>query len=1034
MSWYKSNQNSNSNNVESDRSTPRRENVVQVPQSSPILINSSPQSQDNGSSIVNQPSINDKQADIERKRQILRSHPNYAIIKSKFHYLNESDILRALAKFKGNLKDISEFLNNNFPADKYNKQPEAPPVIHRTPTIELDSEDESPVKLKGRAKIKIEDSPMKESISHGQNGFSTKVEVRKTQSLVNKYKQQQQQPSTSTATRGRLDSLINPNKKRRLVRASDSLNNISRSTSSSPVPAPTSLSEKFNFKEFTPSSSTINLSPDDELENLERKIAENRKKAKLQKNNQTTIVLSDEDEDDDDDISDASEDDHESGHQGLTSMDNKILEFVNNASLDDIIDISGIEPTFAEKVLEKRPFETIYEISDYNFDEPLNKRKKTMGLKMIETIESSLRGYKAIDSIIKKCSEFGDIVNRQMKLWGVSKNEENGELDVLELNPEDKTEEEEEEEEEEDDDDNVIIVKKQKGLRYIKEKPPLLADDITLNNYQQVGINWINCLYHNKLSCILADEMGLGKTCQVIAFMAYLKHTGEPYPHLVVVPASTLENWLREFQKFCPDIRVQAYYGAQKEREELRYELQDADYEVLVTTYSLACGAPSDVKFLKNQNFNCIVYDEGHLLKNSQSERYNKLMRLKGKFRLLLTGTPLQNNLKELISLLAFIMPHVFVEKREDLQGIFNQKSGSVNKEEKSDFNPLISQQAIKNAKTMMTPFVLRRRKDQVLQHLPKKTHQIVYCQSTETQTENYHEFIKNAKEVRDERERRKLLPVQEQNRLSKEDPIQSSSNLLMQLRKICLHPLLFRFRYDDNTIKKMAKAIMNEPEYVEANQQYIFEDMQVMSDLELYNLCVKFPFTLKNFQISDEFFLDSGKILQLKEILDVIINQRGEKVLIFSLFTQVLNILEKVLSIFNYKFVRLDGATKVEERQDTIDTFNENPTIPIFLLSTKAGGFGINLVAANNVIVFDQSFNPHDDKQAEDRAHRVGQVKEVNVYKLITKDTIEENMLSIAENKLQLDYTISNESQKDDSKFEEKQASLFEKILFDEL
>ena len=182
---------------------------------------------------------------------------------------------------------------------------------------------------------------------------------------------------------------------------------------------------------------------------------------------------------------------------------------------------------------------------------------------------------------------------------GVSLTTEQGELDMVDLDPIEEQEVVDLDKEDDDFDEDIIMVKKRYlTMKYIKDKPALLADDVTLNNYQQVGINWLNLLYQNKLSCILADEMGLGKTCQVIAFMAHLKQVGERGPHLVVVPASTIENWLREFNKFCPDLLVRAYYGSQAEREELRYELlNDDEFEVLVTTYTLACGSPADAKF-----------------------------------------------------------------------------------------------------------------------------------------------------------------------------------------------------------------------------------------------------------------------------------------------------------------------------------------------------------------------------------------------------------------------------------------------------
>ena len=571
------------------------------------------------------------------------------------------------------------------------------------------------------------------------------------------------------------------------------------------------------------------------------------------------------------------EDDDDNRYGGYTSIDGKVLEFINNATIQDLSDICAIEPKISEIVIAQRPFASIDIIAESDFllpGETANKRKKKMGMRMIENTETNLKGYKAIDSLIKKCSDLGQKLTDKMNEWGVSVTGDNGELSMVDLDPVDDSELQTTPNDSDDDDDGIVVVKKRKvGLKYIKHKPALLADEITLNNYQQVGINWLNLLYHNKLSCILADEMGLGKTCQVIAFMAHLQEVGEVGPHLVIVPASTIENWLREFNKFCPSLRVRAYYGSMAEREQLRYDLEMDEFDVLVTTYNLACGGPADAKFLKNRNSNVIVYDEGHLLKNSTSDRYIKLMKLKGKFRLLLTGTPLQNNLKELVSLLSFMLPDLFNEKREELASIFNQKSGSVTRKEtsssSSSYNPLLAEQAIKNAKAMMTPFVLRRRKDQVLQHLPAKSHEIVHCELTPFQSKLYFDFLNKGRNLRSERERRRQLSNAEAARLAKLDPIPTSSNVLMDLRKAALHPLLFRGHFTDAMLQDMSKAIMMEPEYVEANQTYIFEDMQVMSDFELDRLCVKFPKTLSKWKLDDEKYLDSGKIIELKKILD---------------------------------------------------------------------------------------------------------------------------------------------------------------------
>ncbi|KAM9888933.1 hypothetical protein OXX79_012513 [Metschnikowia pulcherrima] len=298
----------------------------------------------------------------------------------------------------------------------------------------------------------------------------------------------------------------------------------------------------------------------------------------------------------------------------------------------------------------------------------------------------------------------------------------------------------------------------------------------------------------------------------------------------------------------------------------------------------------------------------------------------------------------------------------------------------------------------------------------------------SETQREIYDEFITQGKKTKAERERRKTLTGKDAED-AKLSPIPSSTNVMMSLRKASMHPLLFRRIYTDEKIQEMAKRIMGEPQYVDANREYIVEDMSVMSDYELNALCEKFPKTLGGYVLEQSKWLDSGKVTKLLEIVRAVIS-RGEKVLVFSLFTQMLDVLEKILSFANITFVRLDGQTTVDTRQDIIDRFYEDATIPVFLLSTKAGGFGINLVAANNVVIYDQSFNPHDDKQAEDRAHRVGQTQEVLVTKLIAENTIDENILMLAENKLQLDHSISNEP--GDSKFEEKAATMFEKLLFE--
>ncbi|CAL9733969.1 ATP-dependent helicase Fun30p [Monosporozyma servazzii] len=863
--------------------------------------------------------------------------------------------------------------------------------------------------------------------------------------------------------------------------------------------------------------------------------------------------------------------DYEEASVQPLDLDDQILRFLNTADPLDIADLADTTFDKAQIVISKRPFNSIVLFSDMDFftEEELKKQQELEnspspspisgkgrgrgrrgtprprshdGEKFLEKLGEAIKGYNAIESLLKKCSSYGNMISGQISKWGVdmekgsgadAKHEEeeeeeeeaglqlmtvddddddispavvdgfdetestsieevkdenkgfkseelndtkmeeqdnvkkeeredikaeNRDEEVFNPENEDAAEEEDDEEDEymedfeqdddddDDDEDEEFVMKKRtfegtdrsrngkQIIKFFRGKPRLLAQDMQLKDYQQMGVNWLNLLYHNGMSCILADDMGLGKTCQVISFLAYLKQIKEPGPHLIVVPSSTLENWLREFKKFCPALKIEPYYGSQQERAELREMLENAhgQYDVIVTTYNLAAGNKYDVSFLRNRGFNVVVYDEGHMLKNSLSERFNKLMKIRGNFRLLLTGTPLQNNLRELMSLLEFIMPQLFIAKKESLTSIFKQKAKTT--DDNKGHNPLLVQNAIERARTMMRPFILRRRKDQVLKHLPAKHNKIVTCEMNEIQRKIYNAEIKQVMERRKARLEAEQEEKESGKKKSKKKVDNSSKNLIMSLRKVSIHPLLFRNIYTDAMLDKMSKAILKEPAYAaEGNKQYIMEDMSVMTDYELHNLCCTFPNTLKRYQLCNNEWMNSGKVTKLVEILKDVIEVKKEKLLVFSLFTQVLDILELVLSTLGYKFLRLDGSTQVNERQGLIDTFYEDKTIPIFILSTKAGGFGINLVCANHVVIFDQSFNPHDDRQAADRAHRVGQTREVTISTLITKDSIEEKIHQLAKNKLALDNSISGEDKKSQDAMESKISDLLEDIIYQE-
>ncbi|KAI9265925.1 SNF2 family N-terminal domain-containing protein [Sporodiniella umbellata] len=695
-----------------------------------------------------------------------------------------------------------------------------------------------------------------------------------------------------------------------------------------------------------------------------------------------------------------------------------MLKFFNQASSQDIQDITGCKPEAADKITDElRPFDNLEDLREKL------KRTKGLSVKYMDTYLEMNKGYYAVDQIIKEIERMGGELKDIINIWkgletesrensGVSTPIE-GDIDEragLHLT-------------------NINITNLSKSSTqyrdaldgFLTEQPRIVNKDMQMKDYQLLGINWMLLLYRKKISGILADEMGLGKTAQVITFLGRLYEMGECGPHLIVVPASTIENWMREFRRFCPSLVVKMYQGSQAEREILRYELDleslDEKYHVLLTTYNMATGGAEDRGFLKQLKPRSIILDEGHMIKNCTSARYKYLMKIKAPFRLLLTGTPLQNNLQELVSLLTFIMPQMFVEYEEEIRSIFKiranrggaeqgKKRGSLEIESSVQ---VLSQKRIARAKQMMTPFVLRRKKADVLKDLPLKFQEIRQCKMADTQLTIYNNIISQTRKTYGE------------SGSDMEAQFDNMSNIVIHLRKAADHPLLFRHLYTDDLLKKMTKDIMRDVKYWDSNEDYVYEDMTIMSDFELNRLC-KNNKTIKKYELKNKEWMDSGKIKVLEEVLPERI-AKGEKVLIFSQFTSMLDILEMVMGTLNIEFLRLDGETKVMERQAMIDKFNQEESIPVFLLSTKAGGFGINLTSANVVVLYDLDFNPQNDKQAEDRAHRVGQTKDVTVIKLICTDSIEEHILRKAEVKLKLDKSISSEEYVEINNDEENQS-----------
>ncbi|OAX43317.1 hypothetical protein K503DRAFT_789609 [Rhizopogon vinicolor AM-OR11-026] len=728
---------------------------------------------------------------------------------------------------------------------------------------------------------------------------------------------------------------------------------------------------------------------------------------------------------------------------GEISREKAAFEYFNQANADAIQELTGCAPEQAEKIIELRPYASIADLNT-----KLSQGKKRAGPsgispRMFEDCQEILQGYDTVDGILEECEKIGSTLRAVIATWTAEEPSSKGKGKEVSLPP-DQVEE-----------DSLSLrslkIANAASKGYISSQPATITEGITLKDYQLLGINWLFLLYKKKHSCILADEMGLGKTIQVISFFALLKERGNFGPHLVIVPSSTLENWCREFARFAPSISVQTFYAGKEERANLRQTLIDtqrgsnktgAGWEVLITTYNLAQGDDRDRKFFRKIQWDTIVFDEGHVLKNFQSQRYQALLKFEPKWRLLLTGTPLQNNLQELVSLMNFILPGMLSEKLETLRAIFKTKGDAK--------VTLLSQERISRAKKMMTPFVLRRRKDQVLKDLPLKTERIEWCDMTDIQRSLYNDALHRSRKTILDAEGvtpdasgtstpvtngKAVKKKAKANPRAKDKYLENSTNVLMDLRKAASHPMLFRKLFDDQTLASITKQLLKEPDFKKRGAvfEYVKEDMEVMTDAELQFFCQGYKSTRKFLQ-DEKCYLHSGKISALMRLLEEY-GKADRKILIFSQFTQILDILQAVLKLKKIKYLILTGSTAVDVRQTLVDEFTEDASIPVFLLSTKAGGMGINLTAASVVIMFDQDFNPHNDRQAQDRAYRIGQKRDVDVVKLISRGTIEEDILRLGETKLALDEAVAGESEEaDGDKGTSRQEKEIKKSLMSEL
>eukprot|EP00466_Bigelowiella_natans_P003232 jgi/Bigna1/52951/estExt_Genewise1Plus.C_130170 len=564
-------------------------------------------------------------------------------------------------------------------------------------------------------------------------------------------------------------------------------------------------------------------------------------------------------------------------------------------------------------------------------------------------------------------------------------------------------EEESEEYEDEDEFDSEKVIQEvvdtcQLHGKEIKEgivskEPQVNGEDIsklgpiTLKEFQIYGVRWLYRLFELNLNGVLADEMGLGKTIQTIGLLRLIhKHHPEGRrPSLIVAPTSVLDNWMREFGKICPSLRVAKYHGSQKDRLHLQAELIDGKrtplFDVLVTSYSIFEKETSkfDRAWVRKRRFRFMVLDEGHNIKNQKGSRFLFLSGVGAKHRLILSGTPIQNNIQELLALLVFLMPDIFTH------GQSQEVLGDIaDKERSTDV-----------FRRLLEPFCLRRVKTHVLKEMSPKKDLIFKLCLAEKQRAAYDTVVSDYKNSYKRRQ----------------------THIFTELRKAANHPLLLRQHYNDSMLSEIAGLLIHSPNMsIQCRDPHAkaLDMLRKMSDFRIHMTCVEegehVP-KLNSFLLTTERFnnvnlLKSAKFDFLKEKLPQLVAEE-HRVLIFSQWTSLLDILELLMEDLALQYLRLDGSTPASERQELIDTFNGDSNFKVFLLSTKSGGVGLNLTSADTVILHDLDFNPQNDLQAENRCHRIGQKKLVTVMRLVSKDTVDEHIFAIANKKRKLNEAV---------------------------
>jgi len=485
---------------------------------------------------------------------------------------------------------------------------------------------------------------------------------------------------------------------------------------------------------------------------------------------------------------------------------------------------------------------------------------------------------------------------------------------------------------EQEEDEELLAVNSTKAKLVTRfDESPSYIEGGEMRDYQVRGLNWMISLYENGINGILADEMGLGKTLQTISLIGYMKHYRNINgPHMVIVPKSTLRNWENEFKRWCPSVNAVCLIGDQETRSTfIREVMLPGDWDVCITSYEMVIKEKS---VFKKYNWRYMVIDEAHRIKNEKSKLSEIVREFRTANRLLLTGTPLQNNLHELWALLNFLLPEVFTSS-EDFDEWFNSSSC------------LEDNDLVKRLHSVLRPFLLRRLKSEVEKRLLPKKETKIYISLSKMQREWYTKVL--------------MKDIDIVNGAGKVEKMRLQ-NILMQLRKCCNHPYLF--------------------DGAEPGPPYT-------TDFHLVE--------------------NAGKMMVLDKLLKKL-KAMDSRVLVFSQMTRQLDIMEDYCIWRGYNYCRIDGNTAHEDRQSQIDEYNSPDSKKfLFMLSTRAGGLGINLATADIVIIYDSDWNPQMDLQAMDRAHRIGQKKQVRVFRFIHENSMEEKLVERAEVKLRLDKLV---------------------------